>query len=296
MDWDDLRYFTKVAETGSLLAAARFLRVNVATVSRHVERLESQLGRKLFLRTQQGYRLNEEGVRVAQWAQRIQGEVDNLHALFAAKPTMPAGPVTLATTEPLSMHFVGPLLGSLHKALPGIVLDLVSDLRPVNLSRREADIVLRAGRIGDGNLLGRRIGEIGYGLYASSAYLKAHGMPRRADGFSSHRIVEWSGDVEPTEQMLWQRRIASNAVPVLRTSSGYMREAALRAGMAIALMPCLAIDDRSGMRRIDVGAGPPRTEIWLASHASLAHHPAIRAVLEFIADTAKAQRARLRGD
>jgi DNA-binding transcriptional LysR family regulator len=45
VDWDDLRYFLKVAETGGLSPAARFLRVNTATVGRHIEALEAASAR-----------------------------------------------------------------------------------------------------------------------------------------------------------------------------------------------------------------------------------------------------------
>ena len=68
MDWDDLRYFLKVAETGGLSPAARFLRVNTATVGRHVEALEVGLGQKLFERTPQGYRLTDGGERLLEWS------------------------------------------------------------------------------------------------------------------------------------------------------------------------------------------------------------------------------------
>ncbi|MFL5287458.1 MAG: LysR family transcriptional regulator, partial [Rhodopila sp.] len=70
MDWDDLHYILKVAETGDLSPAGRFLRVNAATVVRHIEALEEASGRRLFVRTQRGYGLMEAGERLLQWSPR----------------------------------------------------------------------------------------------------------------------------------------------------------------------------------------------------------------------------------
>ena len=53
--WDAYRIFLAVAETQSLSAAGRRLRLSHATVGRHIAALEAQLGTKLFVREQTGY-------------------------------------------------------------------------------------------------------------------------------------------------------------------------------------------------------------------------------------------------
>src|SRR5215510_14186119 len=55
MHWDNLRHFLAVARSGSLSGAGRCLGVNPATVSRHIEQLEQELGARLFLREPSGY-------------------------------------------------------------------------------------------------------------------------------------------------------------------------------------------------------------------------------------------------
>lgn len=64
MDWDDIRYFTVLARSGSLSSAARKLGVTHVTVARRIDRLETRRKVKLFDRRQSGYRLTIAGERL----------------------------------------------------------------------------------------------------------------------------------------------------------------------------------------------------------------------------------------
>ena len=54
LDWNLIRSFVTVAETGSLSAAARKLAASQPTLGRHVAELEQQLGVTLFRRGRRG--------------------------------------------------------------------------------------------------------------------------------------------------------------------------------------------------------------------------------------------------
>jgi DNA-binding transcriptional LysR family regulator len=60
-DWNDYLYFFKVAETGSLKAAAKALGVNHSTVFRRINALEQKLQVRLFERLKSGYALTSAG-------------------------------------------------------------------------------------------------------------------------------------------------------------------------------------------------------------------------------------------
>ena len=106
MDWDDLRYFLKVAETGGLSPAARFLRVNSATVGRHIEALEIELGCKLFERTAHGYRLTDAGERLLEWSRKVEIEFTNIQSAFGGTPAELTGAVSIATTDWVAIGFL----------------------------------------------------------------------------------------------------------------------------------------------------------------------------------------------
>jgi len=293
VDWDDLRYFLKVAETGGLSPAARFLRVNTATVGRHIEALEVGLGRKLFERTPQGYRLTDAGERLLEWSRKVEVEFTNIQAAFGTTPTEVTGTVSIATTDLVATRFLIDTLPEFRRRHPGIDLDIAAAVDRVNLSRREADVALRLFRPEQGNLISRRIGDIGHGLYASAAYIERHGMPDLARGCEGHNLVDWPTGLETTGPVVWARRHAAKARPVLRGNAS-VRLSAVKAGLGIALMAHFAMPRGAGLVRLPVEPAPPALGLWLVAHAELIHLPRIRAVIDHIAAAAETQAAYLR--
>jgi DNA-binding transcriptional LysR family regulator len=296
MDWDDLRYFLKVAETGGLSPAGRFLRVDASTVGRHIEVLEEALGHRLFVRTQRGYGLTEAGERLLRWSRRVEGEFAELQGAFAARAEEPAGVVSVATTEPIAAGFLVPSLRAFHARYPAVEVEIAAGPHSVNLSRREADVALRVVRPRQGNVLARRIGEVGLALYASRAYVEARGEPRRANGFAGHDLIEWPADYDAIPQIPWLRRIAARAGVPVRSTSHIVRLTAARAGLGIVLLACIAADEEPALLRLTVGEAPPMQPLWTGVHADLAHRASIRAVLDHLAAAAREQAARLRGE
>lgn len=295
MDWDDLRYFLKVADTGGLSPAGRFLRVNASTVGRHIEALEEALGRRLFVRTQRGYGLTEAGEQLLRWSRRVESEFADLQGAFAARTAEPAGTVSIATTEPLAAGFLVPNLPAFRVRFPAVEVEIAAGPLSVSLARREADVALRIARPWQGNVLARRIGNVGFALFASRSYIEAKGMPRVDDGFAGHDLIEWPADYDSIPQIPWLRRIAPRANITARSMSHVVRLAAAQAGLGIVLLACIAAEQEPALVRLAVNEAPPEQPLWTGVHADLAHRAPIRAVLDHLADTAREQAARLRG-
>ena len=85
LDWNDVRYFLAVAETGSTLSASRSLRVSQTTVARRVTALESALSLSLFDRRQDGYRLTPAGKALLGQARGLESAASSLSAAAAAQ-------------------------------------------------------------------------------------------------------------------------------------------------------------------------------------------------------------------
>ena len=295
MDWDDLRYFLKVAETGGLSPAARVLRVNTATVGRHIEALENGLGQWVFERTPQGYRLTAAGERLFDWSRKVEAEFTGIQMAFGSGAAEPSGSVSIATTDWIAVPFLVPTLAEFRRNHPAIDLVIAGSMDPVNLSRREADVALRLFRPEQGNLIVRRIGDVGHGLYASRAYLAARGMPDPRTGCASHDMIDWPAELEAVPTVTWLRRNTGKARVVLR-GNATIRLHAARAGLGFTLLACIAAASVPDLVRRDVEPAPPALGLWMAAHAELAHLPRIRAVIDHIADAAGKQAAFLRGE
>lgn len=295
MNWDDLRYFLAVASEGSLSGAARVMRVNPATVSRHVDALEQRLAVRLFDRRQDGYLTTPAGEKLLERARIIEDEMFALSRAFDAEDQGLTGTVSVTATESLTVPFLIPNLPRLRERHPGIRLQLVSDYRMLNLSRREADVAIRLARPEQGDLVVRRIGEMGFGLYASQAYLDTAGTPRTTGELAGHAMIDWLDGYPETKPVSWFREVMGDRPPVFATNPASGRLAAARAGMGITLVPCMVSEGWSGLVRVLPEVEIPAVDLWLLVHRDLSRIARIRAVLDFIHERAGLEAYRLSG-
>lgn len=146
MDWNDLRHFLAVAETGSTLAARRQLAISQTTVARRIAALEAALGVRLFERRQAGYRLTKAGEALIEPARAVAAAADRFAESAATRARAISGSVRLTADELISVTLLPPILQALHEALPGIriELDVADDKR--DLAAGQAEVALRSGK------------------------------------------------------------------------------------------------------------------------------------------------------
>src|SRR3954469_22090733 len=178
-DWNDLRYFLAVARDGSTIAAARRLRVNQSTVQRRLAVLEQKLGRELIERTPTGYRLTECGETLRPHAEAVEAAVAAFERRIGAIDTALTGTIRLTCAEGIAYRLITPLLDIFHQRYPGLRVDLVMTDQYLDLAKGEADVAVRAGESKDGVLIGRRIADNPWAVYASRTYVARNGRPDR---------------------------------------------------------------------------------------------------------------------
>src|ERR1700761_6160952 len=169
LDWEDLRFALALARHGSLSGAARALGVNHATVSRRIDRLQGAIGQLLFDRRKEGYRLTDTGQMVLDQLTRMDEAV--LSLLSLPLTVEEGGLVRLTAARVLADGFLIDRLGELRERLPTTDIEMIGESRVISLARREADIAIRLGALKDSELVGRKIGEVKFGFYASTGYL-----------------------------------------------------------------------------------------------------------------------------
>jgi DNA-binding transcriptional LysR family regulator len=294
VDWDHLRFVLAVADAGGLTAAGRVLKVDPATVSRRLDALEHAMKAKLFHRTRQGLDPTPAGAKLVAHARRMAEEVAALEIALSAEDRGLAGTVVITATEPIAEGFVVPAIPSLQARHPGIAIEVVTDIRFLDLARREADVALRLARPDQGDLRVRRLGTVAYGLYASAGYLATFGRPDLARGFAGHRLVDWPANYTVIPQPAWLRSVAGSAEIALRSNSATARRAGAAAGVGLALLPCVTADSDRALVRIAM-EGVPSLDLWLVTHRDVGRIPRIRAVLDHLADEARRLAPRLEG-
>ena len=205
MHWDNLRHFLAVARSGSLSGAGRCLRVNPATVSRHIEQLEQELETRLFLREPSGYVRTSAGERLMARAEALEQEIFACQATVAGE-TAVAGRVVVTATEALANDFVLRHLPALRAAYPALRVELRRTERTLNLSLREADIALRLARPYQLDLRSRRIARLDFGLYASPAWIEQFGSPRESGDLKNCDVIDWADERPDYPAIRWFTR------------------------------------------------------------------------------------------
>jgi DNA-binding transcriptional LysR family regulator len=297
IDWSDLRFVLAVARAGSALRAAQALKLNQTTVMRRIAQLEAGIGATLFERKQSGYHPTALGERMAAVAARIDDEVSALESAIRAEQRHVTGSVRLTTSEALASHIVAPLLPVFRKQQPGILIELLAEDRRLDLARGEADIALRTGsRPDSAGIVARRLPDVAWSVYCSRSYADEYGAPDSAAALDGHAIVAVDGALADRPPPQFLIRAAPNSKVSARSNSLANLVSALKAGLGIAMLPCLIGDAEEGLIRCLPPVKDVASEMWMIVREDVKSAPHVRAFADFLATEIQVLRARLAGD
>ncbi len=234
-DWDGLRIFLSVARAESLSAAGRALRLDPATVSRRVTRLEEGLGARLFLRSPQGYALTEEGVRLMEHAARAEAAVSGARDAVAGPGGQLTGTIRIGAPDGCANFLLPQVIAGICDSHPGLEVQIVALPRVVNLSKREADMAIAVSRPETGRLTVQKLADYRLHLAASRDWLDRHGpVACRAD-LRGKRIIGYIPDMIFDSELDYLAEIGVQA-PALASNSVAVQLNLARRGAGVAIV------------------------------------------------------------
>ncbi|TFW14771.1 LysR family transcriptional regulator [Duganella callida] len=184
--------FIAVVSEGSFARAADRLGIGRSAVSRSVQKLETQLDTRLFLRTTRSTVLTGEGElfyeRCHAGVERIVQAVDEMRDLRSG---VPRGQLRVCSTTDFGRQIVAPLLRGFRTQYPDIALDLILDDQPTDFTSRRIDVAFRNGRMDDSQVVAKQIIPMQLLVCASPAYAREHGLPHSVDELSRHRCINY---------------------------------------------------------------------------------------------------------
>jgi len=292
-NWDDYRFFLAVAKAGSLSTAARSLGVTQPTVGRRIHDLERRLHVRLFDRLSHGYALTGAGDSILHLVDDIAAKTRTIQSQVTAQDDDLSGLVRVTCPDIIGSYLVAPNIGSLRERHPRIEVELIVGVATLNLLRGEADIAMRIGQPPSQELAGKRIGHLHFGLYAAQSYLAAHGTPRTIEDLRAHMIIESVGELDGVHQAKRLRSVARGARSTLRCNDVFTQTAAVRSGIGILPMPVHMAAGEPTLRRVLEKEFAIRMELWVLMRRELSRSARVRAVHDFLVETAKADEALL---
>ena len=295
-DWNDLKYLLAVARHQSTTAASRALGVNQSTVQRRLVALERCMGQALVHRHPSGYRLTAFGEQVLPLAQQVEHAVVALTQHVEVFQREVTGVVRMTCPEPLVYRFSNStLLERFHARYPGLRVEFVTSDRYLDVAGGEVDIALRSGDTEDHALVGRKVGDSLWAVYASPRYLARRGQPDRVEDLARH---DWGGFDEAMAKhraAQWLRQGAPHAHGVARNTSvpGLVNSA--KAGLGLAPLPTALGDAEPDLVRV-LGPIPELARIWrVLTTPALRHTPRVAALFDFLVDEVDALRPIITG-
>ncbi|MBN8609831.1 MAG: LysR family transcriptional regulator [Deltaproteobacteria bacterium] len=275
LDWRDLSLLLALRRAKNLAGAARALNVDATTVGRRIKVIEQAVGTPLVKRVGRGLALTEAGESLATVAESTERGIAEVQRRVALEDEAPRGVVRLTTMDVLASRFVAPAVPRLLAEHPGLLLEIDTSLRVLDLSRGEADISLRLQKPEQEGLIARQIGVVTLSPYVSSKWAthvkKPSSIPQVLFGL---RFSVAEGD--------WLRQQLPEGPIALRTDNVSTALSAVKAGVGLGLLPDVLAD---GLVKIELTAPGPSRPVWLSMHPTSARQKRVKTVVRFLAET-----------
>ena len=288
-NWDDLRVFLTLAREGTLTTAARALGVSHPTVARRVQALEGQIGARLFERLPDRFVPTSAGEQLLADTEAMEKAALSIHRRSAALSDTVKGVVRLSAGEAMAA-FLARHLPGLRAALSQIEFEVIASHTLANLSRREADLLIREQVPDLADIVARKLGRVAYAVYAA----RDLALPRKA-------VLEqlpWIGFDDDHSYMpgqKWLQERLGGTRPAVRGNNWLVLHQATRAGAGLAVPPCHLGDPDPALKRVGGVIAEVAAEQWLLVHRDLRLLPRVRAVMDAVIDLFQRERPLLEG-
>lgn len=282
-DWADIRLFLAILDQGSLIAAAEYLSLTQPTVGRRLSAMEERFGTPLFVRAGRRMQLTDSGAAILDSARRMETEMLAIERNLEAQSTALCGEVTISATEGTGTEWLTPVLCDFHREYPEILLNIQIESRPADLIHREADIAMRLNKPVQPELIARRLLTVGFGLYASQAYLDRSPPLRSLDDLSAHQLVglHAPGNRAERVQAFPTTPLPGNYVYVSNSATAQL--IAVQAGFGVGILSHRWAAMAGGLVRVFPDYNAAAMDLWLVTHEELRYSARIRTTFDFIA-------------
>src|SRR5438105_2769902 len=302
MELRSLGYFVRIAELGSITRAAAHLRLAQPALTRHVQRLEEELGVALFTRANRGVRLTEAGQKLLENAERILREVERTGDEIRAQEAHPSGRIIFGVTPTLCPVLVPELSADMRRDYPRVELKVVhagmvrleefvidgrvdvallSELSrsrlivSTRLAQEEMVLVTKPGA--------RPYGAVSDGELGRTPLVLGDGLRAAMDALLAGRGIELKVEIEVNDHETIRLMVQHGAAASILPYSSVARECAQ------GLLDAHRITEAGIFRTLALGVRASRT-------ASLAREAVVRTISQLVAEFEAAAQLSIRDD
>jgi DNA-binding transcriptional LysR family regulator len=279
-DWNDFRIILALGRAGSVAGAAQLLKVDPSTVSRRLAAAEAAFGAVLVVREAREFSLTSEGKSAFGAAEAMEAAADRAQAEVRGARVTLEGVIRIAC-PPVAVRYLEDFPETVASRHPELGIELLSGRAPVNLSKGEADISIRAVRPTDMDLAVAHSFGLGSGVFAAKSYIEANGRPARPENVAGHALVRYTEPFLHMPPFAWIEQFAEPGKPGIRVDNIDMAQNRIASGAGIGVLYCIAGDADERLVRlfdepIDV------IDMNIVYHQSMRGTARLRAVLDLL--------------
>jgi len=283
LEWGDLTVMLAVCRAGSLSGAARLLGQNHSTIFRRINMIEERTGVRFFQRLPEGYKMTEAGETVLRYAERIESEVHALSREVLGLDSRLQGKIRITAPEGLSILTLPRLTAEFCRMHPEVTIEIAGGHLSVDLTRREADVAIRATSKPPDTSLGRKVCDFRFAIYSSPEYLKNN----RDKPLHEQNWCVIQGTIDWLIPLIWKKKAQAERQVVFSSSASLSVINAVAEGMGFTLMPCYLVDSDTRLVRVGNPVEALTIELWLLTHADLRDTARVKALIAFLFEELK---------
>lgn len=275
----DVEIVLSLKRAGTLAEASARLQLDASTVFRSIQRIEKGLGQRLFDRSRTGYVALENAQLIAHHAEQMEVALEAARGVAQSQSHEVSGSVRITTTDSLLHGLLMPLLPLLAREHPLLQLDLHTGNEVASLTRRDADIAIRATNRPPPHLIGTRVGPIRVAVFARKSRC----------ALSYDQVIEtnvpWISvdDALPEHPSVrWRKRNHPKIAPKFLVSSILSVRDALLAGLGVGILPLFLAASHKELVQLSEPLDDAQSELWLLTHTDTRHLRRVAAAYGFL--------------
>ncbi|MGD1861957.1 MAG: LysR family transcriptional regulator [Leptolyngbyaceae cyanobacterium] len=250
-----LETFVRIADAGSISAAARDLGLSQPSVSRQLAELESRFKAQLMRRTTHSLTLTEAGRELLADARQLLDEWEALEEKHLDAETTPQGQLKVVAPIALGQLHLLEMAIQFQQQYPLISLSWHLEDHSIRFAEVGCDCWIKIGPVTDESLIVEPLGQVERLVVAAPQLLAAHSRPKTPGSLETFPFVAlepFEGRQIPLTNTRGKTTVVSPVVRMLTNNISALRQATL-AGLGAAVMPRWFIEeDLNHQRLIDV--------------------------------------------
>jgi DNA-binding transcriptional LysR family regulator len=284
-NWEDLKYFMALAKERRLQRAAKLIKSNHSTVYRRINNFEAKFDVKLFESTPMGYFLTPAGEELYRKLEGLEEKMDTVFSSIQGLENELKGRILITTTPSIAQTFLPPIIKTFKKKWPELLVDLKVSNQFYNLSKREADIAIRPASEVPLHLIGRNLGELNFGIYASKKYLNTAVVGDDfIDEINKHHFIALDESLEHLKSKQWLDSKLEDDSKVYKVDDLTIMAEMCNAGVGLALLPHYFTKNYKGLELVYQPKEFVGSHIWILTHKNMSKVPKVKTCTDFLYD------------